>query len=71
MKGLKFGQPERPSRKKKSLNVLAFQPPGNDPSNSQGKKHCKINEKSDRKIPTRSKQGIFVIGFRSDTYYIH
>jgi hypothetical protein len=52
VKGLKFGRPKRPSRKKKNFNVLTFQPPRDDPSNSQSKKRHKINEESNRRIPT-------------------
>jgi hypothetical protein len=70
VKGLKFGQHEKPSRKK-SFNVLAFQPLGDDPSNSQSKNHCKINEESNRRIPIQFKQGIYAISFCSNTHHLH
>jgi hypothetical protein len=71
VKGLKFGWLERPSRKKKSFNVLTFQPPNDDPSSFQNKKSFKINEKSNTKIPIQSKQGIFAISFHSNTHHFH
>lgn len=71
VKGLKFGWLERPSRKKKSFNVLTFQPPSDDPSSSQNKKSFKINEKSNTRIPIQSKQGISAISLRSNTHHFH
>lgn len=69
VKGFKFGRPKMLFGKKKSFNVLAFQPLGDDPSSSQNRKRHKINEKSNRRIHTRSKQGISTINLCSNTHH--